>query len=57
MKTDKQKITKPASKDPVKEARYHPNGPSLSEMLAGSEDKKTGKKPYNIADSGEIPVI
>lgn len=57
MKTNKQKITKPASNDPVKQAKYHPNGPSLPEMLAGREDKKAGKKPYNAADSGEIPVI
>lgn len=57
MKTDKHKYTKPAHKNPVKEALSHPNGPGLSEMLAGQEDKKSGKKPYNAADSGEIPVI
>ena len=57
MKTYKQKITKPASKDPVKEALHHPNGASLPEMLAGQEDKKSNKKPYNVADSGDIPII
>lgn len=56
----KDKPTKPASKDPVKEVQSHPDGPSLEEMINGEEEKKPetdkgskNKKP----DIWEKPVI
>ncbi|HWD90491.1 MAG TPA: hypothetical protein VG367_20335 [Mucilaginibacter sp.] len=57
MKTNKQQVTKPASKDPVKEAIGHPDGPGLEEMLAGQEEKKLGKKNYKGKKSPDIPII
>lgn len=58
METDKQKRTKPASNDPVKEALGHPDGPGLEEMLNGQEEKKL--KPGTNSkkkDNPDIPVI
>jgi len=47
-----------ASPDPVKEALGHPNGPGLSEMINGQEEKKKKKKPENgEPEGGPIPVI
>ena len=40
MDTSEKKITKPASDDPWREAKGHPNGPSLMEMLNGQEERK-----------------
>jgi hypothetical protein len=59
MNTDKEKRTKPASENPVREARGHPNGPSLTEMLNRQEEKKlspekNSKKPSSNPD---IPII
>ncbi|HTK19085.1 MAG TPA: hypothetical protein VL442_06220 [Mucilaginibacter sp.] len=59
MKT-KDKPIKKASKNPVKEAKGHPNGPSLTEMLNGEEEKMLKKKQGDIKDDpsgGPIPVI
>jgi hypothetical protein len=50
-----------ASTDPVKEALGHPNGPGLSEMINGQEEKtpkNKNKKPSDgEPDGGPIPVI
>ena len=59
MKT-KFKPIKKASSDPVREAREHPNGPSLTEMLNGEEEKvleKRKDKKSGEPDGGPIPVI
>jgi hypothetical protein len=59
MKT-KDKPIKKASKNPVTEAKGHPDGPSLTEMLSGEEEKTLKKKQGNINDDpsgGPIPVI
>jgi len=59
MKT-KVKPIKKASSDPVKEAKGHPNGPGLTEMLNGEEEKvleKRKNKNTNEPDGGPIPVI
>ncbi|MBS1526615.1 MAG: hypothetical protein JST19_13245 [Bacteroidetes bacterium] len=59
MKTDKKRMIKPASDDPVKEAIGHPDGPGLEEMLSGQEEKRLtgntrkGKKP----EDPHIPII
>lgn len=59
MNTNKKKITKPASEDPVKEAMGHPSGPSLEEMLSGQEEKKleSGKNSKKAPDNPDIPII
>jgi hypothetical protein len=59
MKT-KVKPIKKASNDPVREAKGHPNGPSLTEMLNGEEEKVLEKRKNKNADEpdgGPIPVI
>jgi hypothetical protein len=51
---------KKASSNPVKEAKGHPDGPSLPEMLSGEEQKafKKKRKPEDGApEGGPIPVI
>lgn len=57
MKTTKKRVTKPASTDPVKEAKSHPYGPSLEEMLNGQEEKKLEKKNYKGKNTPDIPII
>ena len=59
MNTDKKKITKPASEDPVREALGHPNGPGLEEMLGGQEEEKLlpGKNVKKTPEDPNIPVI
>ncbi|HEX3386181.1 MAG TPA: hypothetical protein VHS53_13370 [Mucilaginibacter sp.] len=59
MKTNKKQITKPESKDPVKEAIGHPSGPDLEEMLGGQENKKLkdGTRHKKKPDDPNIPVI
>lgn len=59
MNTHKKKITKPASKNPVKEAMGHPDGPSLMEMINGQEEKKV-KLDHNskkTPGNPDIPII
>ncbi|MBS1519453.1 MAG: hypothetical protein JST50_00540 [Bacteroidetes bacterium] len=58
MKT-KVKPIKKASKNPVTEAKGHPDGPSLTEMLNGEEEKMLRKKKEKKEDppNGSIPVI
>lgn len=56
----KDKPTKPASQDPIKEAQSHPDGPSLEEMINGQEEKKpaTSKDSKTKApDTWEKPII
>ena len=51
---------KKASSDPVKEAKGHPNGPSLLEMINCEEEKvlKKKKRPEDgEPEGGPIPVI
>lgn len=59
MKT-KIKPIKKASKNPATEAKGHPDGPSLTEMLNGEEEKmlrrKKGKEKEDPSN-GPIPVI
>ena len=59
MKT-KVKPIKKASENPVTEAKGHPDGPSLTEMLNGEEEKmlrrKKGKKKED-PPNGPIPII
>lgn len=59
MEKPKKRITKPASKDPVKEAIGHPDGPSLQEMLDGEEEKNTRDERHKLKKPGkpDIPVI
>lgn len=59
MKTKHKPVIKKASKDPVKEALSHPNGPGLSEMLNGEEEKakKNRRRENGEPDCGPIPVI
>jgi hypothetical protein len=46
MNAPKKRIIKPASDDPEREAKGHPSGPSLMEMLARQEDRKLrGNRP------------
>jgi hypothetical protein len=59
MKT-KDKPIKKASKNPVTEAKGHPNGPSLTEMINGEEEKVLRRKKRVKKDDpsgGPIPVI
>lgn len=59
MKT-KDKPVQKASKNPVTEAKGHPDGPSLTEMLNGEEEKMLRRKKENKKDDpsgGPIPVI
>ncbi|HEY9003255.1 MAG TPA: hypothetical protein VIM89_17990 [Mucilaginibacter sp.] len=58
MKT-KVKPIKKASKNPVTEAKGHPDGPSFTEMLNGEEEKMLRKKKGKKEDpsDGPIPVI
>jgi hypothetical protein len=59
MKT-KEKPIKKASNNPVTEAKGHPDGPSLTEMLNGEEEKVLRRKRANKKDDpsgGPIPVI
>jgi hypothetical protein len=55
------KPIKKASSDPVKEALGHPNGPGLSEMINGEEEKapknKNKERKSREPDGGPIPVI
>lgn len=58
MNTTKNKKIKPASKDPVKEAKGHPDGPDLTEMLNGQEEKKlTSNGTRKDTDNPDIPII
>ena len=59
MKTEHKPIIKKSSKDLVKEALSHPNGPGLSEMLNGEEEKakKNRGKESGEPEGGPIPVI
>jgi len=59
MNTDKNKITKPASENPVEEAKSHPNGPGLLEMLGGKEEQKPApaKNSKEAPDDPNIPII
>jgi len=58
MDTHKKRVTKPASDDPVREARGHPNGPSLTEMLNRQEEKKLSpEKSKKHPGNPDIPVI
>jgi hypothetical protein len=59
MNNNKERKTKPASNDPVKEARSHPDGPGLDEMLNGQEEKKpkTAGNSKKITGSPDIPII
>jgi hypothetical protein len=59
MKT-KDKPIKKASNNPITEAKGHPNGPSLTEMLNGEEEKMLRRKKGNQKEdppNGPIPVI
>jgi hypothetical protein len=59
MKT-KDKPIKKASNNPITEAKGHPDGPSLTEMLNGEEEKmlrKKKKKKNEDPPNGPIPVI
>ena len=51
-------MTKPASDDPWREAKGHPNGPSLMEMLNRQEEiKLRGEKPARKkSEDPEHPV-
>jgi len=54
MDTSEKKITKPASEDPWREAKGHPNGPSLMEMLNGQEERKLrGETPAELKQEEE----
>jgi len=59
MNTNKKRIIKPASEDPIEEAMSHPNGPGLEEMLAGQEEKKleSGKNSRKKPEDPNIPII
>ena len=59
MKT-KDKPIKKASKNPVTEAKGHPDGPSLTEMINGEEEKVLRRKKGGEKEDpsgGPIPVI
>jgi hypothetical protein len=62
MKTQVKPIKK-ASNDPVREAKGHPSGPSLTEMLYREEEKvlekrERRKKPWSgEPDDGDIRAI
>ena len=59
MKTKDRPIKK-ASKNPVTEAKGHPDGPSLTEMINGEEEnmlrRKKGRE-HEDPSGGPIPVI
>jgi len=59
MDTNKKRITKPESDDPVKEAIGHPSGPGLEEMLGGQENKKfkEGTNQKKKPEEPDIPII
>ncbi|MFB9844173.1 hypothetical protein [Mucilaginibacter ginsenosidivorans] len=59
MNTHKNKQTKPAENNPVKEARGHPDGPGLMEMINGQEEKKlkSDKDLKSKPDNPDIPII
>ncbi len=59
MNTPKKRIIKPASDDPEREAKGHPNGPSLMEMLARQEDRKLqgDKSKKKKPEDPDIPII
>ena len=60
MNTKDKPPIKKANPDPIKEAKGHPNGPSLQEMLSGEEEKvskKKGKPKNGGPEGGPIPVI
>jgi hypothetical protein len=58
MSTKNKKPTKPASKDPVKEAKSHPDGPGLTEMINGQEEKKPrGAAHPKTITNPDIPII
>lgn len=59
MNTHKNKRTKPAQNDPVKEALGHPDGPGLMEMINGQEEKKlkSDKGPKSKPGNPDIPII
>lgn len=59
MDTNKKRITKPASDDPIKEAIGHPSGPGLEEMLSGVEEKKLkeGTRHKKKPEDPNIPII
>jgi hypothetical protein len=58
MKTKDNPIKK-ASKNPITEAKGHPDGPSLTEMLNGQEEKVLRRRKGKKQDppNGPIPVI
>ena len=59
MKT-KIKPIKKASRNPITEAKGHPDGPSLTEMLNGEEEKVLRRKKREKKEDppgGPIPVI
>lgn len=59
MKTEDKPIKK-ASKNPLTEAKGHPDGPSLTEMINGEEEKMLGRKKGKTKEDpsgGPIPVI
>jgi hypothetical protein len=59
MNSNKKRITKPESNNPVKEAIGHPSGPDLEEMLGGVENKKLKRGTRHKKKPGDpdIPVI
>lgn len=59
MKTKVEPIKK-ASNNPLSEAKGHPDGPSLTEMIDGQEEKmleRKKRKRKNNGSDGSIPVI
>ena len=51
---------KKASNNPLTEAKGHPDGPSLIEMIDGQEEKILGRKKRKRKDNrsdGPIPII
>ncbi|MDO3624976.1 hypothetical protein [Mucilaginibacter sp. BT774] len=59
MKT-KDKPIKKASRSPVTEAKGHPDGPGLTEMINGEEEKELRRKKevkQGGPSGGPIPVI
>lgn len=59
MDTPKKRIIRPASEDPEREAKGHPNGPSLMEMLARQEDRKLrgNRSQKKKPEDPDIPII
>ena len=56
MKT-KDKPIKKASRNPLTEAKGHPDGPGLTEMINGEEEKVLRRKKKDDPSGGPIPVI